>query len=279
MPLITQIARLLIPRSVRNALRRPRTTLERLRAKAQHLVGATASAKLAEGCEVKCHPMCVGEFSVFTTVPEQVCEMKIFAQKATPGMNFMDVGAHWGAISLAALHFGGPSARVVAIEASTEAARILSINARLNGLDDRITLVNAACGDRSGTIRMLTTGAGGADYFVVPAEDRPDTIAVRQVSVDDTCRDHNFQPTHLKIDVEGYEEEVLIGAQATLRDLHPVVFLELHGDLIRKRGRNPGASVEILRRAGYRQFLSAEGDPLDDAKIAERGFNIRMMAQ
>lgn len=278
MSLAIDLIRRAVPRSIRNELRRPRATAERVLAKLKHWMGQTAKATLAEGCEVKCHPICLGEFSVFTTQPEQICEMKSFVDRTTKGMRLMDVGAHWGSFSLAALHFGGPEAHVLAIEASDKAADIYSLNMRLNGNENRVTLINAACGDRSGKIPMLTTGAGGADYFVVPSGDRPDTIEVDQVSVDDVRKQHGFDPSHLKIDVEGYEEEVLRGAHHTLRELRPVVFIEVHGDLIRRRGKSPDIVLDLLVDAGYSHWEAVEGGPLDRASITTKGHNVRMMA-
>lgn len=276
--LIRTAIRRLIPRGVRNAVRRPRATKERITAKLSHMLGHTAFAELAPGCTVKCHPMCVGEFRVFTTQAEQISEMAAFAAAATPGMKMMDIGAHWGALTLAALHFGGPQAKVLAIEASEQAAATYRVNIGLNGVQARVTLVNAACGDRSGRIPMLATGAGASDYFVIPAEKRPDTILVRQVTADDMRQEHNFQPTHVKIDVEGYEEEVLQGTTAILRELRPVLFLELHGDLIRKRKKEPSAVLDLLEAAGYHQWQSVEGVAVGREALAARQWNVRLVA-
>ncbi len=155
--------------------------------------------------------MCVSEWKSFVDDEEQKAEMSAFVQRATTGMRMMDVGAHWGVFTLAARHFGGPSARCISIDASAEALRVCHINLRLNGVESDVQLINSACGSETGSLKMLTTGAGGADYLVVPTEERPDAVSVAQVTIDDVCRANAFVPTHLKIDVEGFEEEVIIG--------------------------------------------------------------------
>jgi FkbM family methyltransferase len=221
--------------------------------------------------------MCEGEFSVFQNDPEQGEEMKNFIGMASPGMQFLDVGTHWGIFTLAALHYGGPQARVLGIEASDEAARIFRDNLKINQVTDRVSVINAACGDQVGELKMLTTGAGGADFFVIPTEERPDTVVVPLVSVDHVVEKHGFIPTHLKVDVEGFEEEVLIGARQTLSQHRPLLFLELHGHLIRPRGKRPEAVLEELQRLGYTRWQRLDGSALSAEDLAAAGHSMRFV--
>jgi FkbM family methyltransferase len=191
-------------------------------------------------------------------------------------MQFLDAGAHWGIFSLAAFRYGGSVTRCVCVEPSPAATRVLKQNLLVNGVDDRASVVQAAAGPRDGFISMLTTGAGGADYFVVPADKRPDTVQVRQVDLSELCRSLQFEPTHLKIDVEGFEEEVLLGARKLLEQFRPVLFLELHGDLIRARGMDPANVLHLLSRLGYSKWSEAD-DPVDLLDLKRGGFNKRLV--
>jgi FkbM family methyltransferase len=271
------LIRLIVPRGLRNAMRRPKVTLSRIKAKLFHLMGGTSSAHIAEGITLKCHPLCNGEFSVFSNDPEQQAEMESFIQTISRGAQFLDIGAHWGVFSLLAMKVGGPSSRAICIEASDQAAKVLRENLCLNEVQDLVSVVNSACGEKVGELRMLTTGAGGADYFVVPADERPDTITVPQVSADSVCEAARFQPTHMKVDVEGFEEEVLRGARRVLSRFKPHLFLELHGDIIHRRGKSPGAVLDLLQEVGYSNWFSVDGGRLLSRQdLAEIGFNARL---
>jgi hypothetical protein len=74
-------------------------------------------------------------------------------------------------------------------------------------------------------------------------------------------------PTHIKIDVEGFEGEVLAGAAEFLRVEQPVVYLELHGDILREKGLDPEQVLGGLVDCGYGTFIR-DGKPLGIAGIA-----------
>jgi len=274
----TNCIRRWVPRTWRNALRRPAETRRRFLAKLRHSAGLDESLQLTPDWLLRCHPLCIEEFRAFQEDPEQQRELQTFVGHCRPGMRFMDVGAHWGVFTLAALHYGGTEARCLDIEASNAAAAVLSDNLALNGVSQQVTRVSAACGDRPGRLAMLTTGAGGADYFVVPDSERPDCIQVQQVTIDQMSRVHDFLPTHLKVDVEGYEQEVLTGATQVLRELRPLLFLELHGDFIRRRGGDPERVIQLLTDSGYVHWRDVGGGILTVESIRSRHHNLRLLA-
>jgi hypothetical protein len=86
------------------------------------------------------------------------------------------------------------------------------------------------------------------------------------------------QPTHVKIDVEGSEEEVLQGGQATLaRTDGPLLFIELHNQIVSDHGGDPSRVPKLLGELGY-DIYSSEGDRLDPSHMLSKPL-IRIMAK
>jgi FkbM family methyltransferase len=219
------------------------------------------------GWTVRCHPA-VEQFAYQPQLldPEQAAELVDFVASCRPGMRLLDVGAHFGVFCLAALHHGGATARALAIKPSAAAAALLHTQAALNGVSERLTVIRAAAGARHGRIGMVDAGVLAAGYFVRDTEGRPahDLTMVRMRTLDEVCAAHDFSPTHVKIDVEGAEADVLAGAGDLLSSPQPpVVFIELHNDMVRREGRRPQDTLERLRAHGY-AVSTSRGASLDE---------------
>ena len=247
--------RALVPRSARNWLRDPRRTFQWAIDHARFAFGRIEPVEIRPGWILRAHPLAARcAYMPLVTDPEQCVELDTFLVRCRPGMRLLDVGAHFGVFSFAALHYGGPGARAVAVEPSSSATKMLALQAELNSCSDRLAVIEACAGAVEGERGMLDTGIIGAGYFVAADSNRRsgDLSRVRAVVVDALCGELAFHPTHLKIDVEGEELDVLRGASALLAgQAPPTIFLELHNAILREKGREPGEVLEWLGRAGY----------------------------
>lgn len=263
----TRAIRAVIPRSVRNWLRDPAQSLEWVVDSVAFAAGREVTLEMSPGWTVKAHPLAARRaYSAQLDDPVQRQELAAFVAACTPGMRLMDVGAHFGVFSLAALHFGGPQARAIAVDPSPTAAGMLATEARLNEVSDRLAIVQACVSDGVGVSAMLDTGVIGAGYFV-PAGNgapRPDVTTVDVVTIDDLCRRLAFVPSHIKIDVEGAEIEAIDGARGVLTGHRPIVFVEIHCQMLREAGRDPYSVVTALQRLEYR-CQDITGEPLTAA--------------
>jgi FkbM family methyltransferase len=155
-----------------------------------------------------------------------------------PGSVLWDVGAHIGYVSLLAARLG---AEVVAFEPlAANAGRIEdvfrrnTVNARLLrvALSDCDGIVYLEPGEESSTGRIAEQGA---------------PVVARRI---DSLEGDVPRPSHVKIDVEGHEEEVLRGASRLLRDLRPTLVIELHPTV-----KNPDRVFDLVSDAYRTEFL------------------------
>jgi len=274
------VARALIPRRLRNWLRRPGASLAWLRDSLAHAAGRDRLVAIRPGWSVRCHPAAYRcDYRVFVDDPEQALELDTFIANCSDAMTLLDLGAHFGLFSLAALHYGGPGARALAVDPSPTAVRMLRCQARLNGVERRLEVIHAAASAREGTLDLVDAGVAAGGYYV-PAERHPmgERTAVPSVTIDSLARAAPGRLTHIKIDVEGAEAEVLRGARAVLTSAHaPILFVELHNAISARVGRDPIEALSLLADRGYALFR-LDGTPATPEWILERDL-VRIIAR
>lgn len=64
----------------------------------------------------------------------------------------------------------------------------------------------------------------------------------------------------VKIDAEGYEENICVGAAVTIANNRPVIIVEQKRDMATKFGLKPQGAVDYLKAMGYRQAFEIGGD-------------------
>jgi len=138
-----------------------------------------------------------------------------------PGDVFYDIGANVGAYSLIAAKATGNAARVFAFEPSASSFHDLSRNVLLNECAESvIPLPFALWSDTRPIAFTASSPASGAAHHraegTLPSGE-PDTVAVFGVRLDDLVERLGLPaPTHAKIDTDGYELDVLRGAERAL---------------------------------------------------------------
>jgi FkbM family methyltransferase len=192
-------------------------------------------------------------------------EMAAFIDAAANATAFFDIGADH-AIFAATFCAMGEGRRAVAYEPSPRRFASAAAMTTLNGLEAQLTLRQAAVGSMLGR----SGGTLFADGTVVPGSSDPDGEAAEMAmtTVDHEVDTLGIVPDLLKIDVEGYEYEVLQGAKRLLCERKPVLCLELHLDLLERRGISPATLVAELQSYGY-AFRSTVGRPLTASDVAD----------
>jgi FkbM family methyltransferase len=147
------------------------------------------------------------------------------------GATAYDIGANVGYISLIIAKTVGRMGTVFSFEASSNSYQVLRENIRINSFDNIVAVPRAVTKD-SGWVNF-------ANYeFSLVSKIADESIAedamierVECVSLDDfVYRDKNLWPDFIKIDVEGGELDVLIGAERVIRERKPIIVAEIWRD-------------------------------------------------
>jgi len=260
MALLKNLARQTIPRWLRNGLRSPRRT-------AQWWINdilPPVPFQIRRDWTLQC-PRNAFEAAYRHQVedPVQAEELDDFirAVRSQKKTVFLDIGAHFGIFSFAALHYGGPESRALAVDPSGVAIRMIRRVAALNGAAQRVRAIQAAAGRESGELEMVEAGVTAAGYMVLPADHPPsERTRIPLVTIDSLADSPEGCPTLIKVDVEGFELDVLRGGERTLRDQSIPLCLELHNAMIRERGGDPREVLDLLGESGYARFSAGAKD-------------------
>jgi FkbM family methyltransferase len=272
---LKNIVRATVPRELRNWLRSPSRSLKWLWDSTRFSLGKTQTLELVPGLTIVCHP---AAYTIFRNAqiddPEQSEEFKNFLSYCSDKMVLFDVGAHWGVFTLAAALKG---AAVVAMDPSPTAAHMIEIQSAINKCKDKIRVLKSAASDVSGSINMLSSGVFTAGYFrVASGRMTKELTTIRSVTIDEISERFG-PPTHIKIDVEGHEIAALRGARITLKNNCPLLFLELHNEMIAADGGNPEETLDLLRNHGYKT-IALGGNKISRDEILEKPI-IRVIAR
>jgi FkbM family methyltransferase len=161
-----------------------------------------------------------------------------------------DVGANQGLYTLCLARIA-VAGHVYAFEPDPELFRCLENNIRNNRLMN-ISAIRAAASDQSGILSLAVNALNRGDNRVSKIlGGASSTRQVQAVTIDEAVINTHLDV--LKIDVQGFEIEVLLGAQETLKN-NPRLTIELefwpYG--LRQSGHQPAELLDFLRDAGFR---------------------------
>lgn len=155
---------------------------------------------------------------------------KIMRHILKPGSCYIDVGANIGLHALYAGRLIGPSGKMLLFEPNRNTFNLLKLNMDVNGFRDiadcRMEAVSNLCGKKKFyAIENFSGMSGFMNQFREDKNLRFKKSTVRTVTLDDVAGELN--PSLIKIDVEGFERDVILGAKKLLsRSPETTVLLE-----------------------------------------------------
>ena len=166
-----------------------------------------------------------------------------------PGEVVYDIGAQYG--DWAILWAKKYHAFVYAFEPLELNEEVAHINVYRNGMEDRVKVFDSLVGDG----HYMTFEVRGSmlarnpfyDYLGLKHLSDRKLISRESERLDDIFNDGylNMNPDILKIDVEGSEHDVLVGASLLIMRFHPKIIIETHSSTLREQ------CTETLQNLGY----------------------------
>jgi FkbM family methyltransferase len=185
-----------------------------------------------------------------TYEPELTC---VFRELLKPGQTFVDVGANEGWFSMLAAKIAGPSGRVLACEPQERLWPVILQNIASNRFCNvRLFPFGLSAEPGRTQIALYPSLNTGSSHIGTAKRRWEKTQSVELVRLDSVLEGAGVPAVDLlKIDVEGYEHEVLLSAGAHLGTTIKTIVVELHPPQLEALGSSEKAVIGLLEAKGY----------------------------
>jgi FkbM family methyltransferase len=215
----------------------------------------------------------------------------VFRVFLSPGDACVDVGSHVGYYTLLAATLVGPTGHVYAIEPAPDTYAALVANVELNGMLN-VSSVAVAAGGEPGEARLLERPEGQSlRSSVVPSarssvEDHAPIARVPVRTVASLVSPADAARLRLvKIDVEGYELEVLRGVVPLLEaGSRPAILVEVHAGLVEgavalvsSLAERYGLTMYMVEETGFDASRPWVGSSGELARTLERSYERHLL--
>ena len=151
-------------------------------------------------------------------------EVEMLGKLVSPGDTVIEVGANIGALTVPLAQFVGPQGVIVAFEPQRVLYQNLCANVALNGLGN-VRAINAAVGRENGSVVLPRIDYDKPGIFGAHSiEGATDGETVQLVALDKFVQTKRCRL--MKVDVEGMEEDVILGATNLIKTLRPILYVE-----------------------------------------------------
>ncbi|MEO8649950.1 MAG: FkbM family methyltransferase [Acidobacteriota bacterium] len=188
------------------------------------------------------------------------------------GQSFIDIGAHIGLFSVLAGKLVGETGKVISFEPTEISREALKDVIAANRLENIIEVRSEAVSDRCGTSLFFDSGKTmSVTNSLVENESNERSIDVKTVTLDSVVANSKLEPDCIKIDVEGAELAVLLGAEEIFRRFRPKARLAVHPPFFKNIEEEMSGIWKFTKDYGY--DVTNEGKPVSrDWFLAQRRF-------
>lgn len=166
----------------------------------------------------------------------------------------MDIGAHIGLVTLPMSTV--VSGKVYAFEPASANLAHLGHHLKYNNIENVVLnnyLIGADTQEEMPFYEM--NNATGMNSRVIKKDHHLyHQTKQKQVSLDDFCGQNQLKPEVIKIDVEGAEYDVILGARKILKNLSPIIYLSIHPKELELIGKSTSELIQLLDDLGYHAY-------------------------
>ena len=182
-------------------------------------------------------------------------ELDFFQKFIVRGDNVLEVGTHIGYLTQYFEFLVGDEGHILAVEPTPNSLYYLKKNVR-----PKTKIIEKAASNMRGEIEFFTEEFGGFTNSLVSEFTKSQnkihqksqhissdvsSIKVKTDKLDSICFQNNFQPNFVKIDVEGAEYDVLLGAKHILKGVRAMM-VEI--------SNNENDIINLLNNLGFRKM-------------------------
>ena len=183
----------------------------------------------------------------------------------------IDVGANIGFYTvMLAKNIGNQ--RILAIEPTKGALRLLRKNIELNNVGDKVEVFDGVVSDFNGSVQIKTI-SGKEEFSSIGEMSHPsisdlkwENEEVKSIKLDDLVEQKSINPGFIKIDVEGSEHLVFTGAKNILSNFRPIILSELNDIMLKKNGSSAKEVIDLIESFNYNVYDATDFSTLPGSK-------------
>lgn len=243
----------------------------------------------------KIRPFCVDEqglwfetkygFSIYSNLRDRILELDVnpaweemessfIINNLKEGDVFVDVGANIGYFSMLAAQ--QKAGKVLAIEPIPKTYNMLNMNIKHNLFDNIIEPFNIALGSEERMAKFVTSlgPKNHVEYEVDKMQVNLPTIDVKVIKLDSLLKKRKEinRIDFIKVDIEGYEYNFLLGARKTIEAFKPMIMMEIEEHRLAKYNVTAEKIYNFMNDLGYK-YLSASEDSITKGNVYKEDLN------
>jgi len=156
---------------------------------------------------------------------------KLLTRELKEGMTCLEVGANIGYYATLESKIVGDEGKIIAIEPSPRNFHYLKINLELQKRSN-YQVHNFACGNQEGEMNFLVSDKSNRCMVIKDGDEIPSDLKVIKIPIkklDEFLKEKEIgKIDFLRMDVEGYEMNIIEGAKKLLTKFKPIMLVEVH---------------------------------------------------